>query len=138
MRRYDGKVRPSVLPKPPPRAMSESTPKIYAEVFAIGYVEAFAAGYAEGRINEARTTLLRLGAKKLGPPGERIEAEIATMGDVDRLNDLSDRVHEVSTWEELARPCRSASMRPGPNALPEGAVQAMPIPDHRLEFEGIG
>jgi len=58
-------------------------------------------GMAIGRISEARTTLLRLGAKKLGPPGERIETEIATMEDVDRLSDLSDRVLDVSTWDEL-------------------------------------
>jgi hypothetical protein len=78
--------------------------EIYADVFAKNYAEGFAEGDAEGRIDEARTTLLRLGAKKLGPSGERIEAEIATMRDVDRLNDLSDRVDDVSTWDDLLAP----------------------------------
>jgi hypothetical protein len=82
--------------------------EVYADVFAKGYAEGFAEGYteeyAECRINQARTTLLRLGAKKLGLSGERIEAEIATMRDVDRLNDLSDRVDDVSTWDDLLAP----------------------------------
>jgi hypothetical protein len=61
-------------------------------------------GKAIGRIDDARTILLRHGGKKLGPPSERIEAEIATMRDVDRLNDLSDRVDDVSTWDDLLAP----------------------------------
>ena len=85
-------------------ASAEGYVGFYAELYAEAFAKEYVKGYAEGRINSARTTLLRLGAKKLGPPNERIEAEIATMEDLDRLDDLSDRVYEVSTWYELFAP----------------------------------
>ncbi len=58
-------------------------------------------GRIEGVVEHARATLLRQGWKKLGPPSERIAAEIAAMDDVDCLNDLLDRILDVATWDEL-------------------------------------
>jgi hypothetical protein len=58
-------------------------------------------GRIEGAVEHSRQTLLRLGSKKLGPPNERVEAEITAMGDLDRLHELIDRVLDVSTWDEL-------------------------------------
>jgi predicted transposase YdaD len=63
--------------------------------------EGEAKGLAKGRIEEAREVLLRHGRKKLGPPGESIEAEITALADLDRLHDLIDRILDVSTWDEL-------------------------------------
>jgi hypothetical protein len=79
----------------------------YAEVFAEGYVGVYAESYAGGRIQSARALLLRHGTKKLGPPDERIEVEIAAIGDVDRLHDLIDRVLDASTWADLLAPSDS-------------------------------
>jgi hypothetical protein len=62
-------------------------------------------GEAKGAVEEARKNLLRVGAKKLGPPGERIEAELIAIGDLDRLHELLDRILDVSTWDELFTPC---------------------------------
>ncbi len=61
-------------------------------------------GEAKGAIEEARKTLLRQGRKKLGPPGEKIKAEINALTDLDRLHDLTDRILDVSTWDELLAP----------------------------------
>jgi hypothetical protein len=60
-----------------------------------------AKGRVEGRIEEAREVLLRQGREKLGPPGEKVEAEITALVDLDRLHDLIDRILHVSTWDEL-------------------------------------
>jgi hypothetical protein len=46
-------------------------------------------------------SLLRLGRKKFGPPDPRIEATVAAIGDLDRLNLLLDRIFDVSSWDEL-------------------------------------
>ncbi len=58
-------------------------------------------GEARGRIEEAREGLLRQGRKRFGPPDPRVEATLAAIADLDRLHDLSDRVSEVSSWDEL-------------------------------------
>ncbi len=71
---------------------------------AQGLAEGRVEGLAEGALEHARKTLLRHGGKKLGPPNERVEAEIAALGDLDRLNELIDRVLDVSTWDELLSP----------------------------------
>ncbi len=68
------------------------------------YQDIFATGEAKGRVDEARKTLLRQGRKKLGPPSEAIEARINVLVDLDRLNDLLDRVLDVATWDELLAP----------------------------------
>jgi hypothetical protein len=60
-----------------------------------------AQGAIQGALEEARKNLLRLGSKKLGPPGERIAAELIAIGDLDRLHELIDRILDVSTWDEL-------------------------------------
>jgi hypothetical protein len=57
--------------------------------------------FNRGRAEEARDALLRLGTKKLGPPDPRIQAEIATIDDLDRLNGLLERLLDVSGWDEL-------------------------------------
>ncbi len=58
-------------------------------------------GLAEGASEDARAILLRQGRKKFGPPGERVVAEIAELGDLDRLHEFIDRILDVSTWDEL-------------------------------------
>jgi len=63
-----------------------------------------AKGRAEGAVEEARQVLLRHGRKKFGPTDERVEATIATIGDLDRLHDLIDRILDVSSWDELLAP----------------------------------
>jgi len=63
-----------------------------------------AKGIAKGQIKDAREVLLHLGRKKLGPPGEEVEAEITALSDLDRLHDLIDRILDVSTWDELLAP----------------------------------
>jgi hypothetical protein len=61
-------------------------------------------GRAMGAVEEAKKTLLRQGRKKFGPPGEKVESEIAALGDLERLHDLIDRILDVSSWDELLFP----------------------------------
>ena len=80
------------------RGIEESS--VYQDIFATGEAK----DRVEGAVEEARKTLLRQGRKKLGPPSEAIEASITVLGDLDRLNDLLDRVLDVATWDELLAP----------------------------------
>ena len=59
---------------------------------------------AKGHAEEAMEALLRLGRRKLGPPGAEVEARIAALGDLDRLRELLDRVLDVASWDELLGP----------------------------------
>jgi predicted transposase YdaD len=63
--------------------------------------EGEAAGRAEGKAEEAKKLLLRLGRKQLGPPREEFEAKIEAMSDVEKLEELAERVLDVSSWGDL-------------------------------------
>jgi predicted transposase YdaD len=69
------------------RGIEEST--VYQGIFrrgeAKGRAEGYAKGYAEGLVEGIRRSLLRQGLKKLGPPGEEVEARLAALDDIDRL-----------------------------------------------------
>jgi hypothetical protein len=56
---------------------------------------------AKGRVEDARSVLVRHGTKKFGPPNEQAKAQVAALTDLDRLHDLVDRVLDVASWDEL-------------------------------------
>ena len=60
--------------------------------------------FANHGIEEARTILLRLGRKNFGPPDARVRAQIAAVEDFDRLDELTDRLLDAASWEELLAP----------------------------------
>ena len=68
---------------------------------AEGVAEGRAEGVAEGAVDEARNTLLRLGRKKLGEPDERLLAQLADLGDLERLKLLLDGLLDAEHWEDL-------------------------------------
>jgi hypothetical protein len=80
------------------RGIEESS--VYQDIFGQGEAK----GRVEGAVAEARKTLLRLGLRKLGPPSDAIEARITALADLDRLNDLLDRILDVATWDQLLAP----------------------------------
>jgi len=55
----------------------------------------------EGRAEEAKRILKRQGSKRFGKPEPLIEAALDAIADLERLEQLSDRVLEVTGWEEL-------------------------------------
>lgn len=60
-------------------------------------------GLQQGLQREARAVLLRLGRKKLGPPTAQHEAIIAAIDDVARLEALSEKILDVTTWDDLLK-----------------------------------
>ena len=55
----------------------------------------------EGRIDQTRKLLLRLGQKKLGPASDEVVTAVNGIEDLERLERLADGYTEVSSWQEL-------------------------------------
>ncbi len=58
-------------------------------------------GLEEGRAGEARRIILRLGRKRLGAVDETVEAKLNEIVDLERLEELTERIDQVSSWDEL-------------------------------------
>jgi hypothetical protein len=56
---------------------------------------------------EARRILLRQGRKRFGPPSPEMIAALEAIEDPDELEDLSERLLDVASWEELLRKPRT-------------------------------
>ena len=54
-----------------------------------------------GRIDEARKILLRQGSKRFAPADARARAAVEAITDIDRLEKLTERLLDVSSWDEL-------------------------------------
>lgn len=55
----------------------------------------------EGATAEAQRILLRQGNRRFGQPDERVKRRLESVTDLQRLEDLSERLLDVSSWEEL-------------------------------------
>jgi len=87
------------------RGIEESS--VYQGIFAKGREEGREEGVALGAVREARKTLLLLGRQKLGPPDERVSAQISELTDLDRLDFLLGRILNVESWDKLLAPLQS-------------------------------
>jgi len=77
------------------RAMRESS--TYQAILDEGREE----GQVQGALREARKILLRQGRRKFGAAGPEVEATIEAIGDLDRLERMSERLLDVTTWPDL-------------------------------------
>src|SRR5208283_229539 len=68
---------------------------------SVTYQKILREGRAEGLVEGERRILRRLGGKRFGKPNAQIEAKLDAIADLERLEQLSDRVLEVTTWDEL-------------------------------------
>jgi len=55
----------------------------------------------EGRIDQTKKLILRLGQKSLGAPGESVAATLAGITDLERLERMADQLRDVRSWEDL-------------------------------------
>jgi hypothetical protein len=74
---------------------------------SVTYQAIVAEGVAKGRTDEARRLLLRQGRKRFGTPDSETAAAVEAINNLDRLEELSERLLDVSSWEELLAPPRS-------------------------------
>lgn len=81
------------------RGMKESV--TYQAILREGRALGVAEGKAEGRAEEARRLLLRLGRRKFGPANPSIVEQVDSLHNVDHLEDLAERIQDASSWDEL-------------------------------------
>lgn len=77
------------------RAMRESS--TYQAILAEGKAE----GETEGALKEARKLLLALGSRRFGAPSPAVRDTLASIATVQRLEQLSERLLDVESWDEL-------------------------------------
>jgi hypothetical protein len=58
----------------------------------------------KGRVSEARQMLLRQGRKLFGSVDEAAEAALNAINDVEKLEELGERILDVDSWQELFQP----------------------------------
>ncbi len=72
-----------------------------AEGLKEGLMQGLKEGLMQGKVEEARRLILRLGPIRLGSPTERDREAIEAVGDLDRLERLSEGLLAASSWAEL-------------------------------------
>lgn len=73
------------------RAMTESTT----------YQAILEEGAKKGKTIEAKRILLRQGHKRFGSPSPQVVAEIEAISNVDRIEQLAERLLDAKSWEDL-------------------------------------
>ena len=61
----------------------------------------FQAILEEGHVESLHRTILRLGRRRFGEADEAVRQQIEAMRDIERLEDLTERMLIVSSWDEL-------------------------------------
>jgi predicted transposase YdaD len=80
-------------------AMEDSV--TYQKILRKGLAQGVTQGLAQGRAEEARRLLLLLGRKHLGEPSADARTALESLTDVDQLEELTLRLTDVSSWQEL-------------------------------------
>lgn len=71
---------------------------------SLSYQKIVEKGVARGKTEALRETILRLGTKKFGKPGVKVQRELTAIATAERLLELSERILDVETWKELLLP----------------------------------
>ncbi|MGO9597036.1 MAG: Rpn family recombination-promoting nuclease/putative transposase [Isosphaeraceae bacterium] len=79
--------------------MTESV--TYQKILREGLAKGLAEGRTQGRAEEARRILKRQASRRFGKSSPELDAAIDAITDLERLEQLADRVLDVSSWQEL-------------------------------------
>ena len=60
-------------------------------------------GVVRGRVEAMRSTLLRQGRLRFGPPTEFAQSAIQAIDNLEKLEQLTERLLTASSWQELLR-----------------------------------
>jgi predicted transposase YdaD len=87
------------------RGMRESV--TYQAILEEGRAEGEAKGIARGMSEEAKRLLLRLGQKRFGEPESAVLTAIEGITDREQAEAMTERLLDVSSWDELLAPLTS-------------------------------
>jgi predicted transposase YdaD len=77
---------------------------LFQEVLGMEESTTYQAIVRKSRLAEAREILSRQGRKRFGPADEASAAALNAIEDVQRLEELSERLLDVGSWQELLKP----------------------------------
>lgn len=83
------------------RVSVETAKELFRGASAMQESSTYVAIVDEGREKQNKRIILRLGEKRLGSPDESARAKLAAISDIDRLEEITDKIFEVSSWQEL-------------------------------------
>lgn len=81
--------------------MKEST--TYQAILQEGKTEGEAIGERKGKATEARNLILRIGSKRYGKADERVKSALASIENLEVLEQLAERLLEVESWDEFLK-----------------------------------
>jgi hypothetical protein len=61
-------------------------------------------GRDDGRLEEARNTILAIGSRRYGEAPADVASQISALADLDRLHALRDRLFDATSWQDLVNP----------------------------------
>ena len=70
---------------------------------SVTYQDIIRKGKSEGKAEEARSLLMRLGSKRYGTPDAATQSALDAILSLERLELLVERLLEVESWQELLR-----------------------------------
>ena len=73
----------------------------YQWILKKGHAQGVAEGVAQGAIHATQALVLRLGAKRFGRATESTEIAVRAITDTDRLQRMTERVIDATTWDEI-------------------------------------
>jgi predicted transposase YdaD len=79
---------------------------LFQEVLGMEESTTYQAIIRKGRLSGVRQMLLRQGRKRFGPADDATEAALNAIEDVEKLEELGERVLDVGSWQELLQPAR--------------------------------
>ena len=74
---------------------------IIEEGMAKGMAKGLSQGLSEGLSQGLRSTIVRIGTKRFGPPAESTTRLLQSIGDAGRLELLADRILDAEGWDDL-------------------------------------
>lgn len=83
------------------RYPSEFTGRLLQRVLAMEESATYQAIITRGKLQEAQKLLLQLGTKRFGPPSAATRAAIEAITEVERLEQLTERLLDASSWDQL-------------------------------------
>jgi hypothetical protein len=83
------------------RVQRDVAREIFRGVHAMRDSDTYLAILDEGREEQLKEDILRLGRKRLGPPEEGAIATLKGIADLERLRRLLDRLLDATTWQDL-------------------------------------
>ena len=69
-----------------------------------GFEKGMELGYLQGYLQQYRKLLLRQGTKRFGNPTPEFAAVLGQIADLNRLEQLADRMLYATGWNDLLRP----------------------------------